>query len=270
MSKKHPLLLFLLLAFVLSWYPWVLFLIRDSGNGGPNPLGVFLAAIVVTALVDGKAGLKDLFSRLIRWRVGIQWYALIFLLPTLICTIAAWFLIAVAGAVADFTKLPAWKDVLERFLFILLFIGLGEEPGWRGFALEKLQQKRSPVAASGILGCVWALWHLPLMGTEFSLPVIPAFLISLFAATFIQTWIYNNTRGSILLQMLFHTTVNTIGAGFIFPLFGGPDATLLWYVSASLWMISAVALLFSGKLNLRARAKAYTPLQVIASDHRAG
>jgi membrane protease YdiL (CAAX protease family) len=239
MLKRHPLLTFFLLAFLLSWYPWVISLIRNSGNGGPNPLGVFLAAIIVTAITEGRTGLKEFFSRLIRWRVGIQWYALIFLLPFVLCAISALLIVFAAGAVPDFSKLPVTKDRVERFIFIFLFIGLGEEPGWRGFALEHLQIKWSPIKSSMLLGSIWAFWHLPLMGTEFTLPVIPAFVIGVFAATFIQTWIYNNTRHSVFLQMLFHAAVNTIGAGWIFPLFSGVDVIKFWYVYAAPWAVTA-------------------------------
>jgi membrane protease YdiL (CAAX protease family) len=239
MIKRYPLLIFFPLAFLLSWYPWVISLVRNSGDGGPNPLGVFLAAIVVTAMSQRRAGLKEFFSRIIRWRVGIQWYVLIFLLPAVLCVTAAWLIVYAAGAVPDFTKLPAAKDLIERFIFIFLFIGLGEEPGWRGFALEQLQNKWSPAKSSILLGCIWAFWHLPLMGTEFTLPVIPAFVIGVLAATFIQTWIYNNTKGSVLLQMLFHAAVNTIGAGCIFPLFSGTDLITFWYVYAALWAVTA-------------------------------
>lgn len=240
MLKRHPLLLFFPLAFLLSWYPWVISLIRNSGNGGPNPLGVFLAAIIVTAITQGRPGLKDLFSRIVRWRVGLQWYAVVFVLPFVLCAAAAWFLTYFAGATPDFSKLPALKDSIERFLFIFLFIGLGEEPGWRGYALEQMQKKHSAARSSMLLAPLWTLWHLPLMGTEFQPSIIPAFVVSVFAATFVLTWLYNNTRHSILLAMLFHASVNTIGAGTIFPLFTGEDVTRLWYVYTALWTAVAV------------------------------
>ena len=246
--------MFFPLAFLLSWYPWLISLIRKSGDGGPNPLGVFVAAIIVTAITEGRTGLKEFFSRLIRWRVRIQWYVLIFVLPFVLCAISAWLVVFAAGAVPDFNKLPAATDLVERFIFIFLFIGLGEEPGWRGFALENLQKKLSPVKASMILGGIWAFWHLPLMGTEFTLPVIPAFIISVFAATFILTWIYNNTRGSVLLPMLFHAAVNTIGAGYIFLLFSGADVIKFWYVYSTLWAVTAAipfAMRQRARLSLR-------------------
>ena len=122
MLKRRPLLLFFPLAFLLSWYPWLLVIIRDSGNAGPNPLGVLLAAIVVTARVYGRSGLKDLFSRLVRWRAGFPWYALVVLFPLVTAGLGA-LVIVLFGAVPDWAKLPAWNDVALRFVLIFLFIG---------------------------------------------------------------------------------------------------------------------------------------------------
>ena len=122
------------------------------------------------------------------------------------------------------------REVPERFLFIFLFIGLGEEPGWRGFALPELQRRYSPLLASLILAPIWAIWHLPLVGNEFPWPIVPVFLLSLFGATFMLTWFFNRTNGSVLLPMLFHATVNSVGAGLIFSLFAGQALTALWYI----------------------------------------
>lgn len=259
MLKRHTLLLFFPLAFLLSWYPWVISLVRGSGNGGPNPLGVFVAAIIVTGLTMGKSGVKDLFARLVRWRVGIQWYAFVLLLPAALCLLATGINILLGAAVPSPEKFRAWPEMIDRFIFIFLFIGLGEEPGWRGFALVQLQKNRSPFVASSLLACVWAFWHLPLMGTEFTPAIIPAFLLSLFAATYIQTWMYNRTRGSILLQMMFHSAVNTVGAGFLFPMFTGADTLRLWYIYALLWVALAAVLIVSGKLRIAAPAERSTP-----------
>ena len=249
MLKRRPLLFFFPLAFALSWYPWILALVQRSGPSGPNPLGVLVAALLVTGLAFGKTGLKDLFARLFRWRVGVQWYALVLLLPPVFCITAAGINILAGAPMPSPEKFRAWPGMIDRFIFIFLFIGLGEEPGWRGFALEQLQKNRTPLAASAILACVWAFWHLPLMGTEFTLPVIPAFLLSVFAATFILTWMYNRTRGSILLPMILHSTVNTVGAGFLFPMFTGADSLRLWYIYSALCVVFAAALIASGKLS---------------------
>jgi membrane protease YdiL (CAAX protease family) len=247
MLKRKPLLIFFLLAFILSWYPWVISLIRNTGNSGPNPLGVLVAAIIVTAATQGRTGIKDLFSRMVKWRVRLSWYALVIILPAILSFLAAFIVIRFTGAIPDYAKLPGWKAVVEQFIFVFLFIGLGEEPGWRGFALEHLQVKHSPVKSSLLLAPVWTLWHLPLMGNEFAASVVPAFIVNVFAATFVLTWLYNSTGRSILLAMLFHAAVNTIGAGTIFPLFTAVDHTILWYVYSALWGAVAIAVVFSLK-----------------------
>jgi membrane protease YdiL (CAAX protease family) len=145
----------------------------------------------------------------------------------------------------------ALGELPERFVFIFLFIGLGEEPGWRGFALLRLQKTRSPLIASLILAPIWALWHLPLMGNEFPPAIIPAFLISLLGGTLIQTWLFNRSKGSVFGQMLFHATVNTVGAGLIFPLFKGPWFVPFWYVYGILWLAVGVTIIFSSAARVR-------------------
>ncbi len=138
------------------------------------------------------------------------------------------------------------RELLERFLFILFFIGLGEEPGWRGFALPQLQTKFSPLTASLILAPLWALWHLPLIGNEFPLPIVAPFVLSVFGATCMLTWIFNGTNGSVLLPMLFHATVNSVGAGLVFPLFSGATLVILWWIYGSVWLFAGLGtLLFS-------------------------
>ena len=246
--QRHRLVVFFLLAFLLSWYPWIIALTRGR-TSGPNPLGPLVAGIIVTAIVSGRSGLREFFSRLVRWRVGVKWYAIVFATPVLICLIAvAITLCFVRNSLVSGLSIEKLREVPERFLFILLFVGLGEEPGWRGFALPQLQTKHSPLIASLILAPIWALWHLPLVGNEFPLPIVAPFVLSVFGGTFMLTWIFNGTRGSVLLPMLFHATINTVGAGLIFPLFPTAVLVLLWWIYGVVWLCSGLGvLLFSGK-----------------------
>ena len=250
--KQHRLVSFFVLAFALSWYPWILALLRGR-TSGPNPLGPLVAAIIVTAIAFGWSGLREFFSRLVRWRVGAKWYAITFATPILLCLIAvALTLCFVPRSQMSALSIEQMREVPERFLFILLFIGLGEEPGWRGFALPQLQTKHSAMSASLILAPLWALWHLPLIGNEFPWPIVPPFLLSVFGATFMLTWVFNGTGGSVLLPMLFHATVNAVGAGLIFPLFSGGALVLLWWIYGFVWLCAGLgALLFSA--NKRAQ-----------------
>lgn len=250
--KQHRLAGFFVLAFLLSWYPWVLALLRGQ-TSGPNPLGPFVAAIIMTAAVYGRSGLREFLARLVRWRVGAKWYAITFFTPVLICLLAAAITLCVLPrsqiSVLSIEKL---RELPERFLFILLFIGLGEEPGWRGFALPQLQTKHSPLIASLILAPVWALWHLPLIGNEFPWPIVLPFVLSVFGATLMITWLFNRTKGSVLLPMLFHATVNTVGAGMIFPLFSGESLVLLWWIYGSAWLcagFAAIVLRANGRVH---------------------
>jgi len=252
----HQLLLFFGLAYLLSWYPWIIALAQGRSTG-PNPLGPFVAAMIVAALAGGWRELKDLLSRLVRARVGWRWYAFVFALPLVLCLAAAAVAILVTGSHLVLPVSDKWREVPDRFIFIFLFIGLGEEPGWRGFALPRLQKNHSPLVASLILAPLWAIWHLPLVGHEFPLPILPAFLVSVLGATLVQTWFFNRTSGSVLLQMLLHATVNTIGAGLIFPLFSGAALLVLWWTNALLWLGLGFAL-------HRRRGRASLPVTAIA------
>ena len=245
--QRHKLIAFFALAYLLSWYPWLIALARGRSTG-PNPLGPLLAAIVVTALVSGRPGLREFFSRMVRWRVGLKWYAFVLLAPVVICLAAVGLSLCFMPNSQVATLSPEkLRELPERFLFILLFIGLGEEPGWRGFALPVLQRQHSPLKASLILAPLWAIWHLPLIGHEFQGPIIPAFLISVFGGTLVLTWLFNHTRGSVLLVMLFHATINTVGAGLIFPLFSGAALILLWHVQSLLWLCLGLVALVYGR-----------------------
>jgi membrane protease YdiL (CAAX protease family) len=217
LMKRHPLVTFFLLVFILTWVVWVP---RASGA----PLGVLgqawtwipaIAALLAAALTGGRGALRELGSRLVRWRVGWQWYVVVILGPAL-------FSLAVAGVYTLFGG--SWAEaappailagpllLLPLFLAILtLTDGLGEELAWRGFALPRLLTRYNALVASVVLGVIWALWHLPLLWTEgngmFHLPVW-LLLLDLTAKAILFTWVFLHTRGSVLIAMLFHGATN--------------------------------------------------------------
>ena len=217
LMRRHPLVTFFLLVFILTWVVWVP---RASGA----PLGVVgqawtwipaIAALLAAALTGGRGALRELGSRLVRWRVGWQWYVVVILGPAL-------FSLAVAGVYTLFGG--SWAEaappailagpllLLPLFLAILtLTDGLGEELAWRGFALPRLLTRYNALVASVVLGVIWALWHLPLLWTEgngmFHLPVW-LLLLDLTAKSILFTWVFLHTRGSVLIAMLFHGATN--------------------------------------------------------------
>ena len=163
--KRHPLITFFVLAYPLSWWPSLLY----AFDLLPQPIvgfGPFLAALVVLALTSGKSGIVGLLRRMVRWRVAPVWYAVALLLPVGV-ELSATVLNVLLGAEAPSSvELGGWTSLFSTFFILLLIPGLGgtwEEPGWRGYALPRLQVGRSALIASLILWVGLVVWHLPLM-----------------------------------------------------------------------------------------------------------
>lgn len=231
---------FFVLAFALSWYPFLLGRLGVPKASGINPLGVFAAALLVAGLSEGWAGIRALLARVVRWRVGWRWLAAAIGIPVAIVALAGALNVAFGAAVPTAAQWAQWPDIVDKFIFAFIFVGLGEEPGWRGFALPALYRRRSPLAASLLLGAIWAMWHAPLMGSEFAWNTVPCFLISVLAGSVVLAWLFNGSRESVLLCMLMHATVNSVGAGYAFHFFAGDDLLRLWWIYALVWAAAAV------------------------------
>jgi membrane protease YdiL (CAAX protease family) len=220
--KGHPLVTFFVMAYALSWIieSPIVFL-GDSVSDAQSLVLVILASnvpsllgIVLTGVVLGRGAIRKLLGRLLPWRVNPLWYLVVFLGPAAL----------VGGAVALNTLIggPALSLGMPLlgvavYLAFHIFPGsaLGEEIGWRGYVLPRLQARMSALSASLILAPIWALWHLPLWvagwlhGDPFRTPSLyAAFVASAFALSVILTWVYNSTGGSLLMVVLLHATVN--------------------------------------------------------------
>src|SRR5215218_11228303 len=216
--RRHPLITFFVLTYALAWILWLpLVVLQDTIPAVPGLVLVLLGsnvpsllAIVLTALLLGRGALRKLLGRLLIWRVNPLWYLVVVLGPA-----------ALAGGVVALNTLlggPALSLGMPLlgvavFLAFSIFPGsaLGEEIGWRGYALPRLQAGRSALSASLLLAPIWALWHLPLWltGDPVKTPTFyAAFVVSAFALSVILTWVYNSTGGSLLMVVLLHATVN--------------------------------------------------------------
>ncbi len=239
--KRHPLIAFFVLAFALSWWPWILYAFGLS----PTPIasfGPFLAALVVLAITQGKSGIGGLLRRMVRWRVGLRWYAVALLLPVGIALAATALNVLLGARAPSAADLGGWTGLFSTFAVVLLIPGIGgtwEEPGWRGFALPSLQAGRSALVASLILGAVWALWHLPLVVATGQMGGWD--IVIILAWTLVLTWVYNGTGGSVLIVMLFHAMFNTVSISFISPMFSGADSVRQSWLLATVWCAVAVA-----------------------------
>lgn len=247
-----PLITFLVLGLVLSWYPWVLHLMVRPGNGGPNPLGLLVAALIAGAVDAGWRGSLEVLRSIVRVVAPLRAWAVALLLP--FATIAAGLAIASLAGMTIAFKPPVWSDLLDKFIIMTLFVGLGEEPAWRGFLTPLLQRVRTPLVAALIVAGIWAVWHLPLMGTEFAWPLVPMFLISLLGAAFIQAWLYNTAKGSSLLPMLMHGVLNTAGSGYAFTLIAPGDLERFWWIYSGVWFAAGLAFVVASRGRLGTRA----------------
>jgi membrane protease YdiL (CAAX protease family) len=259
--RRHPLVVFFVLAYALSWWPWILYAFDLS----PLPIvgfGPFLAAIVVLAVTRGKAGVMALLRRMVRWRVSPVWYAVALLLPVAI-TVAATVLNVLFGAQAPSSaELSGWTGLVPGFFLLLLVPGFGgawEEPGWRGYALPRLQVGRSALLASLILGLLWAFWHLPLMVVG---EVNWSDIVLVIAASVVFAWVFNSASGSVLIAMVMHAMNNTISGSFFGPMFSGADSVRESWLLAALWVaVAIVVVVATGPEQLSRKNSKQEPTQ---------
>jgi membrane protease YdiL (CAAX protease family) len=247
---RHPLLIYFLLAFLGTWTMILPLALSEDGAGLfpyrlPEPIllliffgsafaGPLLASIIVTAAESGRAGVRLFLRRFVQWRVGARWYiAAIFIF--LFIFLAAYSLFLRGAPLVNLLR--NWQLIFSVFLpnvaLGILFPSLGEEPGWRGFALPRLQSRYGPLLGTALLGLLHGLWHLPAFFTPFLGPFTPsrflAFIITAVFASYFYTWLFNNTRGSILIAMITHGASNAASQlmGMVIP-----DAPLSGWLQA--------------------------------------
>jgi uncharacterized protein len=261
-AKRRPLITFFVLAYALSWWTSILYVLDLS----PQPVagfGPFLAALIVLAVTRGKGGIAGLLRRMVLWRVDLRWYAAALLLPVGLATAATTLNILLGAQVPSSTELGGWTNLFSTFAILLLVPGIGgawEEPGWRGFALPRLQAGRSALLAGLILGALIAGWHLPLMVAG---EVHYADIASIMGATLVLNWVFNSANGSVLIIMMMHAMNNTVSGGFFSPMFSGADSVRQSWLLAVAWCAAAaVAILWAGPAHLsRQRRKQEEPLE---------
>ena len=238
--ERHDVVLFFVLAFLLSWSIWPLMLLNPDSSP-MVPFGPLLAALVLTAVVGGWRGVVSLLKPVGRWRVHPVWYVVALLGPFLVAGLSGAAAVLMGGAPA-----PGWgvysdlPGLAASIVSTMLIIGLFEEPGWRGYALPRMQRNHSALWAALVLGVVWALWHLPeMLGDPGEREPVP-YVLSVVAQSVILAWVYNSTRGSLLLVIIFHGAMNT-AAKYLLPEFGGDSRLVAWWSYAAFWALAAGA-----------------------------
>ncbi|MFC7382330.1 CPBP family intramembrane glutamic endopeptidase [Sphaerisporangium rhizosphaerae] len=232
--REHPLLTYFTLSYGITWLCWLPYILSETGLGllpirypeilgssqtlGVLPggyLGPITAAFIVTAVVDGRPGLRRWAKRLVRWRVSPRWYLGVLLAVPVVAVVSTF---PLPGALADFRIPGATVLLLYVPMLVMQFLttGLAEEPGWRDFAQPRLQARYGPLAGSLILGPLWGAWHLPLFFSEWAdwpnvdWLMMAEFVGSAIPLSLVMTWVFNRTNESLPVVMLFHASVNTV------------------------------------------------------------
>jgi uncharacterized protein len=241
---RHPLVSFFFMAYAFSWIVWAPWVLGEDGagllpinisqtasgylNATAILAGPTLSAFIMTATTEGREGVRQLLGRYVLWRVGLRWYVFALLGVPLIMLVGT---MAYSMELPNLAALGGPSYLLSYLVSFALVTLLGgpllEEGGWRGFALPRMERLHGPLLASLILGVLWALWHLP----EFLVPSWAAssggssilsiilFIVFAITVTVVITWVFNNTRASVLLAILVHSSIDTftIPLAAIFP-----------------------------------------------------
>jgi len=258
--RKHAVWLFYVLALVISWIGWAP---QVAASRGVAPfthpvfglgyllagLGPALAAVIVVAWSEGRAGLKRLLAPLWAWRVEPGWYLVALLGPVVLFACATLVDSARAGRFIGWILVAPWYGVLLTLLTSLLS-NVWEEIGWRGFALPRLQATYTSLMAALIVGVGWAIWHLPLswiQGHPFGREPLLAWALGILAESVLYAWLYNRTGGSLLIVALFHAAINTVGG----LAYGGSYLG----VTIAAWVLAAILVAITGPSLAARRAK---------------
>ncbi|MEV4745255.1 CPBP family intramembrane glutamic endopeptidase [Streptosporangium sp. NPDC049248] len=287
--RSRPLISFFVLANLMSWVAWVPYILSATGLGvwdftfpsllgttqfaGVLPgayLGPILAAFIVTAVADGREGVRRWVGRMTKWRVGRVWY-----LVTLVGVPAVIIVTGLAVSEGDIHLPPVavLAAYLPSLLIQMVTTGLAEEPGWRDFALPRMQRRFGPLGGTLVLGPLWGLWHMPLFLSEWGgWPDVTWMRVGEFVAfccvfSVIVTWVFNRTGQSLPLVMLLHIGVNnfmSIGYADMFPSIATAEqasqVTLLAGTTAAIVVLAATR----GRLGYRPTEETEEPVPEVA------
>lgn len=227
--KRNSLVLGIVLMFLLTWP-------LDLVNSGVVQLdipfivllflgwGFVITSLIMTRLTLGQEGVIALLKRYLLWRAGWKWYLVAVLLEPLLIVLGVFGHALVTGIKLDFSEATAYElfgqgATLWLFVapfFLIEIITNGEEMGWRGYVLPRLQAKYSAFTSSLILGVVWGFWHLIKFLMHWNTMAFAWFMVHILAFSVTLTWLYNGSKGSLLMVTIMHASSNT--AGMFFPM----------------------------------------------------
>lgn len=268
-SKNRNLCLYFLIAFAWSWFFWLLQML--GFNLYVAPFGPFVAAFLLTYIHESTGGVKKLLRKGFDPRIGKIWYIPTILLWPVIAGISFLGASSSEGVAPKLAILSQPWLILWNFVYILFLGGpLQEEFGWRGYALTRLQARYSALVSSVVVGLIWAIWHLPLnlmylTGPQYQVGIawLSSTVILFVFVSILFTWIYNNTGGSILATLVFHTMLN-LSTYVVFPVFETETGPAYFLFSITVVAIIILAI-FGAKRMVRDKRRVNTENKV--GDH---
>ncbi len=222
---------------------------------------VFVNAVIAAFIISGglspRKGIKELLSKLYIWKVSWKYYVMALVFIPALTFITAIYCTMNAGIslreISPHLSLSVVFSVIITCGYVTLVRGpLREEIGWRGFALPRLQYRYSPLFASLILGIIWTVWHLPLHLSGIYGGGIGGFIERFYyniGITFLITWIYNHSKGSLLLTTFFHTSFNSTATVISLP--AGIDGSLFMLIYGGLINIAAIVVIFTDRMWIK-------------------
>jgi uncharacterized protein len=263
------LIVYFALAYLISWLIWLPLILPKFGiytlpivpkyHHYLGSFGPMIAAFITKYIYDGWKGVKDLLQRMVQWKINWIWYIVVLVIPVLL---------VIAAGYADelinqqpFTmkgfstnnEFPQF-GVLSYFLLNFFTFGMGEETGWRGYALPALQKKFSALTSTLILTVAWACWHIPAFiyrpsFSQMDIAGIAGFFMSLLMGAVILTWLYNSTKGSLFIAAIFHTMIELM--------FISANVTVKMssYLGMAITVAAILVILFAKRTNLSLQLK---------------
>jgi len=274
--QKHQLVAFFSLTYAIAFGVTFAYILLRPGEPSYrwsldwflNAFSPTISALILSWIIGGRSEVKRLLSGFTRWRVGLRWY---FAAAFLVLGPLAFALVygALGNPVPGLQ--PGWTLplILGQLVFQLFSGPLAEEAGWRGFALPRLQEKYNALVSSLILGVIWCCWHIPLFflpgASQQSIP-FPIYLMLVVTLGVYFTWLYNNTRGSLIITVVAHLCFNLSG-GFIAGILGLLPPMILNMAAGSMLVLVVIGIvIYFGPKTLSRKPTRELPLQILSKS----
>jgi len=216
--NRYQIIIFFIITFIFSWFPWYAGIAPEVMAMGPS-----IAAFIVVFIVGGKRGFVDLVRPFGRWRANLGLWGIAIFGPALLYLLGLGIYLLFGGETPPFIMIKEELNLIPLYLVMVVLMPwngpVGEEFGWRGYALPKLQNKYGPLTASLIIGTIWGVWHLPsffapqgvvgALTAALGLGFIFMYTLGTIANSIFMTWLYNKSKASALIAgIVWHAAIN--------------------------------------------------------------